>query len=149
MERIEEMNQSHIGAETPRRAPSREGARGVTLVEVLIVVAILSLIAGGVAIFAIPRFQQAQKDTAKTDTKTLIQVVETWKLNHPGTGGACPTIEDLKNDKALKADQNTNDPWGKPYKIVCTGEDYGVMSPGPDGKEGSEDDIWSGTKPAK
>jgi len=127
----------------------RRHTRGVTLVEVLIVVAILSLIAGGVAIFAIPRFQQAQKDTAKTDTKTLVQVIETYKLNHPGTGGACPTIEDLKNDKALKADQNTNDPWGKPYKIVCTGEDFGVMSPGPDGKEGSEDDIWAGAKPSK
>ncbi len=127
----------------------RKKARGVTLVEVLIVVAILSLIAGGVAIYAIPKYQQAQKDAAKTDTKTLVSVVELYKQNHIGSGSACPTLEDLKNDKALRSDQNTNDPWGKPYKIVCTGDDFGVMSPGPDGKEGSEDDIWAGTKPAK
>ncbi len=68
-------------------------ARGVTLVEVLIVVAILALIAGGVAIFAIPKFQQAQKDTAKTDCKTLVQVVETFKLNHPAAITDCPTVE--------------------------------------------------------
>lgn len=131
------------------RPARRARARGVTLVEVLIVVAILSLIAGGVAIFAIPKFQQAQKDTAKTDCKTLVSVIETYKLNHVGTGAACPTLEDLKNDKALKGDQSVNDPWGKPYKIVCTGEDFGVTSPGPDGKEGTEDDIWAGTKPNK
>ena len=124
-------------------------ARGVTLVEVLIVVAILSLIAGGVAIYAIPKFQQAQKDTAKTDCKTLVQVVETFKLNHPAASSECPTVEALKNDKSLKADQNTNDPWGKPYRIICQGEEFGVTSAGPDGKEGSEDDIWAGAKPTK
>lgn len=127
----------------------RRLSRGVTLVEVLIVVAILSLIAGGVAIYAVPKFQQAQKDTAKTDTKTLVQVVDTYKLNHPGSGAECPTIEALKADKALKPDQNTNDPWGKPYRIVCSGDLYGVVSSGPDGKEGNEDDIWAGEKPAK
>jgi general secretion pathway protein G len=127
---------------------NKKRARGVTLVEVLIVVAILSLIAGGVAIYAIPKYQQAQKDTAKTDAKTLVQVVETWKLDHPQQTD-CPTIEVLKNDKAIKPDQNTNDPWGKPYKIVCQGNEYGVTSAGPDGKEGSEDDIWAGVKPSK
>lgn len=131
------------------RARRKSRARGVTLVEVLIVVAILSLIAGGVAVFAIPKFQQAQKDTAKTDAKTLVQVVETWKLNHPGSGGDCPTIESLKADKALRPDQNTNDPWGSPYRIVCSGEEFGVMSLGPDKKEGSEDDVWAGTRPTQ
>jgi len=140
-----------IGSKSLRsmKASRKRLSRGVTLVEVLIVVAILSLIAGGVAIFAIPKFQQAQKDTAKTDCKTLVQVVETWKLNHPGATTECPTVEALKNDKALKSDQNTNDPWGKPYRITCSGEDFGASSAGPDGKEGSEDDIWAGAKPTK
>jgi general secretion pathway protein G len=123
----------------------RVRARGVTLVEVLIVVAILSLIAGGVAIFAIPKFQQAQKDTAKTDAKTLVQVIETYRLSH--SGSECPTIEMLKADKALKADQNVNDPWGKPYIISCSAEGDGVQSWGPDGKGGNEDDIWAGARP--
>lgn len=127
-----------------RRARAR--ARGVTLVEVLIVVAILSLIAGGVAIFAIPKFKQAQVDTAKTDCKTLLNVIDTWRMNgHSGTD--CPTVEALKSDKSLRADQNTNDPWGHGYEIVCSPDGDGVTSWGPDGKKGSEDDIWAGTKP--
>jgi prepilin-type N-terminal cleavage/methylation domain-containing protein len=34
--------------------------RGVTLVEVLIVVAIIAMVAGGVAVFALPKFRVAQ-----------------------------------------------------------------------------------------
>lgn len=133
------------GAAARRASKSQHG---VTLVEVLIVVAILALIAGGVAIFAIPKFQQAQKDQAKTDAKTLVSVLEAWKLNAPGITD-CPTVEKLKADKALKADQKTEDPWGKPYKIICVDQDFGVVSSGPDQKEGSEDDIWAGAKPVK
>lgn len=130
----------------PTACRPRSSERGVTLVEVLIVVAILSLIAGGVAIFAIPKFKQAQVDTAKTDCKTLLNVIDTWRMNgHSGTD--CPTVEALKADKSLRADQNTNDPWGHAYEIVCSPDGDGVMSWGPDGKKSSEDDIWAGTKP--
>lgn len=124
-----------------RRATRRTLERGVTLVEVLIVVAILSLIAGGVAIYAIPKYQQAQKDTSCTDATTMVSNVDLWKMNHPSSGSTCPTLEDLKNDHAFKSGQNTNDPWGKPYKITCDGDGVDVISSGPDGKEGNEDDI--------
>lgn len=127
----------------------RGGARGVTLVEVLIVVAILAMIAGGVAIFALPKFQEAQKKTASTDAKTLQTVVEGWKGDHPDRSGECPTLETLKADKSLRNDQNVNDPWNHPYRIVCTGADTSIGSDGPDGKPGSDDDIWAGGKPAK
>ena len=123
----------------------RSTSRGVTLVEVLIVVAILSLIAGGVAIFAIPQFKKAQVDTAKTDTKTLLNVIDGWRVTHSGTD--CPTVEALKTDKSLKADQNINDPWGHPYEIICSGEGDAVTSWGPDGKKGNEDDVWAGARP--
>ena len=47
-------------------------SRGVTLFEVLIVVAILAMVAGGVAVFALPRFRDAQKTTAKTGARVKI-----------------------------------------------------------------------------
>ena len=47
----------------------RQAQRGVTLFEVLIVVAILAMVAGGVAVFALPRFREAQVDTAVTGAR--------------------------------------------------------------------------------
>jgi general secretion pathway protein G len=83
--------------------------------------------------------------TATTDSRTLQTIVECWLADHPN--GGCPSIEQLKADKSLKADQDTNDPWGSPYTIVCNGNDVAVRSNGPDGKPGTPDDLWAGMKP--
>lgn len=125
----------------------RRRARGVTLVEVLIVVAILSLIAGSVAIFAVPRYIGAQKDTARNDTRTLVQVVETYRLTRPEAGAECPTFDALKAAQVLKADQNVLDPWRHPYRILCDGPAIAISSDGPDGVAGDDDDISAGALP--
>jgi general secretion pathway protein G len=121
----------------------RKRTRGVTLVEVLIVVAILAIIAGAVAVFAIPHFMGAQQQTARTDTRTLVSVVETYRLSRADQT-ACPTVEELKANNALRKEQNINDPWGHPYKITCDGLQVGVTSTVPDGKPNTDDDIGTG-----
>lgn len=126
-----------------RRRMNKKRTRGVTLVEVLIVVAILSIIAGAVAVFAIPHYIDAQKKTAATDARTLVSVVETYRLSRADQT-VCPTIEELKANNALRKEQNANDPWGHPYKIACDGLQVAVTSVGPDGKEGTEDDVGVG-----
>lgn len=92
-----------------------------------------------------PADQQTAVDTAKRDCKTLVQGVESWKLHHYDEAAKCPTTDDLKID-TLKPDQNVNDPWGTPYKIVCSGDDFGATSAGPDRQWNSADDIWAGVK---
>ena len=128
----------------PNRAEPRNRARGVTLVEVLIVVAILSMIAGGVAIFAIPRYMKAQRDMAQTNARTLSEAVNHWRLDSPSRVAECPRVEDLKTAKVLAPDAITKDPWGKSYEIVCENGDHGVWSPGPDGQPGTDDDVSVG-----
>jgi general secretion pathway protein G len=114
-------------------------ARGVTLFEVLIVVAILAMVAGGVAVFALPRFQDSQKKTAEAGARTIRMAVQQWQAANNETG--CPSISQLIQDKQLDTGQNTNDPWGQAYTLNCSDDEVTVTSNGPDKKKGGKDDI--------
>ena len=114
-------------------------SRGVTLFEVLIVVAILAMVAGGVAVFALPRFQDSQKKTAEAGARTIRMAVQQWQAANNET--SCPTVSQLIQDKQLDSGQNTNDPWGQGYSLNCTDDEVTVISNGPDKKKGSKDDI--------
>jgi general secretion pathway protein G len=117
----------------------RAVARGVTLFEVLIVVAILAMVAGGVAFFALPQFKKAQVQTAEGAARIIRQAAQQWQAaNNEST---CPTMSQLVQEKHLDPGQNTNDPWGMPFSLNCADEDVTVSSNGPDKKKGTKDDI--------
>jgi general secretion pathway protein G len=133
-----------IASETERtqallRARRLRGQRGVTLFEVLIVVAILSMIAGGVAFFALPRFREAQQKTAVSSAQIIRKAAELWQANNNET--SCPTVSQLVQEKLLDSGQNTSDPWGQAYTLTCTDEDVTVSSNGADKKKGTKDDV--------
>jgi general secretion pathway protein G len=113
--------------------------RGVTLFEVLIVVAILAMVAGGVAVFALPRFQDSQKKTAEAGARTIRMAVQQWQAANNET--SCPTVSQLIQDKQLDTGQNTNDLWGQAYTLNCSDDEVTVTSNGPDKKKGGKDDI--------
>ena len=128
-----------------RKALKRALRRGVTLIEILIVLAIVGLIAGGVAVVAVPKYQQAQLKQADTDAKTIHPVAEKYRVDHPSE--PCPTVELLRDKKELAVTSKITDPWDTPYKIICGDEDTIVMSFGPDKKENTQDDIKVGGAP--
>jgi general secretion pathway protein G len=115
--------------------------RGVTLVEVLIVVAIMALIAGGVSFLVLPKFRDAQIKTAKTTARSIRNVATQYLALK---NGECPTVQQLIAEKELDSAGDTKDPWGSQFTIRCDGDDVSVSSPGPDKKEGSQDDILVG-----
>jgi general secretion pathway protein G len=113
--------------------------RGVTLIEVMIVVVILGLIASGVAVAVFPKFKEAQIKTTKTSAMELRRATEMWRGTH-GTE-VCPSVEQLKADKAFDSASNVADAWNSPFKITCEDDETIVLSYGPDKKEGTADDI--------
>jgi prepilin-type N-terminal cleavage/methylation domain-containing protein len=117
----------------------RRKRRGVTLFEVLIVVAILAMIGGGVAFFALPQYQKAQVKTAQSHARIVRQAVSQWQATNNETG--CPTMSQLVQEKLLDPGQTTVDPWSQPFSLTCSEDGVTVTSPGPDKKKGTKDDI--------
>lgn len=130
-----------LALQSQRRNPraSRASARGMSLLEIMIVIAIMSLIATGVGIAILPRWQKAQVDTANTNARAVRNAAINWRA----TNGEeqCPTISQLVSDKMIDSASKTEDPWGSAYRIICSEDEITVSSPGPDKKEGTKDDI--------
>jgi general secretion pathway protein G len=117
----------------------KRARRGVTLVEVLIVVAIIAMVAGGVAVFALPRFRESQVKNAETGARIVRTAVQQWQAaNNEST---CPTISQLVQEKQLDPGQSTKDSWNMDYTISCVDDEVIVASNGPDKKKGTKDDI--------
>ena len=118
----------------------------MTLVEIMIVVAIMALITGAVAFAVVPMFSTAKDDKAKTDIGTITQAAQ---LAYSRSGG-CPTVDGLVEDEILAGSLGNDDgeggsanldPWGNEYVIECDRSNVRVFSPGADGTPGTEDDI--------
>jgi general secretion pathway protein G len=132
----------------PQRTPARHRRRkfrstelGMTLIEIMVVLAIISLILGGVGVMAFNRFKDAQLDEAKNQVTQIHQLVEQYML----TKRKCP--KNLQEIKAAGiASKVSKDPWGSDYEIHCeqgSAEAIEVKSGGPDGQLGTDDDISS------
>ncbi len=114
-------------------------SRGVTLVEVLIVLAIMALIAGSAVFLVFPELAKARISTAALSAQTIKKAAELHR-NIEGADG-CPTVDDLVNARKLEKGK-TNDPWGTAFKIECKeGDEIRVTSAGKDKKEGTSDDV--------
>jgi general secretion pathway protein G len=129
-----------------RQRARRAGARGVTLVEVLIVVAIMAVISGGVTLVAFPLYKESRIKIGVQGCLVVRQAAELYQ-NLEGSADQCPTIQDLVTSKKLDG-KKTEDPFNTTYKIDCSeGEIHGI-SAGNDKKFGTQDDLRDDFKDA-
>lgn len=123
-----------------KEARKRQNARGMTLIEIMIVVAIIAMITGAVAVVAVPKMREAQVKTAQTAARTVRNAVQQWQLSN-NDYATCPTVSELVQDKQLDSGQATTDPWGEDFTITCVDDEVVVQSNGPDKKPDSPDDV--------
>jgi prepilin-type N-terminal cleavage/methylation domain-containing protein len=121
------------------RRSKKRWQRGLMLIEVLVVVAIMAIMAATVAFAVIPIYVDHQKKIAKQSASSLRLVVGTWRMSHYGED--CPDFARLRADKIVDRESSDHDPWGSPYVIRCADDDVTVISAGPDKKMGTADDI--------
>jgi general secretion pathway protein G len=139
-------------AVTVVRAAAR-GQRGMTLLEIMIVLAIIALVMGFlVGPKVLKGFQQAQDKTTQMEIKGICdEAYPRWRIDNPGKNcpGSLKELAQYTNKAELK------DPWGNEFIMLCgenAGEEipngFGVMSKGEDQKQGTEDDIkcWDSKK---
>ena len=122
-----------------RRLRDAQRLEGMTLVEIMIVVIIMALIATAVGVAVLPRLKAARIDATRSDSRTVASGVEMFVADNPG--GDCPGMEDLTGGGYINSAARTADAWGTDFSIECEGDDIMVMSAGPDGQMGTEDDI--------
>ena len=77
--------------------------RGVTLVEVLIVVAIMAVIAGGATILVFPKLKEARIKNAIIGCGTIKKAAELYRAT--GGGEGCPTLQELVSAKQIDGGQ--------------------------------------------
>src|ERR1043166_6813410 len=121
--------------------------RGMTLLEIMIVLAILALV---MALLVGPRVMNALGSSRVKTTKMKLnqyanEAFPQWSASHPDK--ACP--DKLTDLNEYMNTSDTNDAWGRPLKMFCGQSSppgvkgLGVMSSGEDGKDGTDDDIKS------
>ena len=131
-------------------AASSRGMRGMTLIEILVVLVLIGVVLGVVGGNFIGKGEKAKADAAKIEIGQIGQTLDLYKLE---TGKYPTTQEGLQaliaappgmtnwNGPYWKKTTVPKDPWGNDYRYASPGQNnvpYEISSYGADGKEGGD-----------
>jgi general secretion pathway protein G len=142
-----------IPGAAPTPAAKRDDQRGFTLLELLVVLAILGLLIGLVAPAALKQLGSAKEKIAHQSIERLGSVLDIYKLDvgiYPTTDEglqaliARPPGQQRWNGPYLKGERVPEDPWGRPFQYHSPsqrpGHEYDLYSLGPTGQPGGTGD---------
>jgi general secretion pathway protein G len=119
-----------------KKTKTQRRRRGMTLIEIMVVITILGLIMAAVGVAVIPKLDEARQDTARLDIGSIqnaLKLYYTKKGNYPDTGTGLKGLVDMQ---AL--DQIPRDPWNNEYVYMNEGGKPVIISYGADGTSGGE-----------
>ena len=119
--------------------------RGFTLIEILVVMAIIGMLAIMVAPNIFNQQAGAQIDAALSQISSLEAALDTYRLD---VGEYPDSLEGLRENLSGRAAWNGPylrrgvplDPWGNEYVYDSNGREFTLSSYGPDGEQGGEGD---------
>ncbi len=134
----------------PGKGPQHEA--GLSLIEMIVVLAIIALIAALIVPNIIGRPDQARVTLAQTDQRTIAAALKMYRLDngdYPTTEQGLAALAHRPTTGTIPANWTANgyleqvptDPWGRPYVYHSPGPDgagYEIISLGKDGKPGGD-----------
>lgn len=119
---------------------------GFTLIELMLVVIIIGVLVAMVMPRLAGRSQEARLAAAKADIFSNISTaLDLYELDNGKYPQGLDELLKKSEGKGPYLKRKPIDPWKRPYKYKSPGthntEDYDLYSLGPDGQEGSGDDI--------
>lgn len=121
---------------------------GFTLIEMMIVVAIIGMIMGLVGLNVVKRFDEARVDTTKNQIRQLTLLLADFKRqcgNYPTSEQGLDALVNKENAPNCKNwepfvpnGKLPQDAWNNHFMYSASGDDIEVKSLGSDGKEGGE-----------
>lgn len=121
---------------------------GFTLLEVMVVIAILGLMAALIVPNIMGQSEQAKAKLAKTNMASIASALDLYKLDNHKYPTTADGLEALVNRPANAPNWNPagylksvpEDPWGSPYVYTSMdGKKFELVSLGADGAEGGQD----------
>ena len=123
--------------------------RGMTLIEILVVLVLIGIVLGIVGGNFIGRGEKAKADAAKIEIGQIGQALDLYKLEIGRYPSSSEWLQALVTAPAGAANWNgpywkkaqiPKDPWGNEYRYTSPGQKgaYDIVSLGADGKEGGE-----------
>src|SRR4051794_8612282 len=109
-----------------KKTKQQRRRRGMTLIEIMVVITILGLIMAAVGVAVIPKLDEAKQDTARLDIANIhnaLKLYYTKKGKFPDTATGLRALVETQN-----LDKIPNDPWGHEYVYMNEGGKPVIMS---------------------
>ena len=130
---------------TAGRALTR-GQQGMTLIEIMVVIAIIGIVAGAVGYGVTRYFGQAKIDAAKAQIDNIANHLEMYLYEHDEYPAKIEVLtkKEKGRGKAILKKSQLKDPWKKKLKYSRQDDGFTLCTSGPDKRDGGRDDYCFG-----
>ena len=116
----------------------RRSRRGISLIEIIVVITIISMLMSAVGVYALGVYRESRVRTAKMDVRAALSGLDVYRASHGHYPDPSEGFAPIVKTRALKT--LPKDPWGHPLTWDLRDGEPVVTSLGADGLKGGTDE---------